>query len=188
MRQLDEVFEHVCYHGTAVTTPFERFNLSLTGAEGPGIYLADRFESAVQYGGGVAVIRAKVTLQNPFYFYPSDDSLDAMANPELLEQVLGDGTLKRVLDRMEREGLEGYGFEVMHALQDRGHDGIVMVYPFGDPVAPGCSAAAVVIAFDADQVEILHRAPANDPVWRADPSLVVQPKEKKRDFGDAPSP
>ncbi|MCA8198475.1 ADP-ribosyltransferase-containing protein [Burkholderia vietnamiensis] len=158
-------FEHICYHGTRSRVPFDRFEISSTGAQGPGIYLADRFDAAAEYGGG-AVIRAKVALRNPFYFYPSDDSLDAEANPELLAQVLDAPALRRVLDRMDRDGLEGYGFEVMESLRSRGHDGIVMVYPFGEAVIPGLSGAAVIIAFDPDQVDILHRAPAFDPCWR----------------------
>ncbi|WP_321935351.1 hypothetical protein [Paraburkholderia sp. J8-2] len=161
-------FEHVCYHGTRAETPFECFNVSSTGAQGPGIYLADRVESAAQYGGGRMVIEARVALRNPFWFYPSDESLDAEANIELLEQVLDATTLALVLQRMEREGMAGYGFEVMQSLRERGHDGVVVVYPFGKAELPGASGEAVVIAFEPGQVEILRRAPARDACWQVD--------------------
>lgn len=166
MKRQHGVFEHVCYHGTNAVEDFDQFRLSKSGAQGPGIYLADSLEAGAQYGGEM-VIAAKVTLQSPFYFYPSDESLDALANPELLEQALDSATLQHVLDRLEREGMDGYGFEVMESLRRRGHDGIVMVYPFGDPVLPDVSGAAVIIAFEPGQVEILHRAPPSDPSWRA---------------------
>lgn len=166
MHKQNGPFVHVCYHGTRSTEIFDRFRLSTTGAQGPGIYLADRFEAGAQYGAGEMVIQAKVALQSPFYFYPSDESLDALANPELLERVLDFSTHQRVLDRMEREGMDGYGFEVMESLRARGHDGIVMVYPYGDSVISQIERAGVVIAFDPEQVQILHRAPADDPCWQ----------------------
>jgi hypothetical protein len=58
-----------------------------------------------------------VRLENPYRFFPSDDSFDAEVNPELLEQVLDEETLARVYARMEAEGAAGYGFEVMQALR-----------------------------------------------------------------------
>ena len=160
----EKPFVHVAYHGTRSAEAFATFRPSLTGAQGPGIYLADSFSAASEYGGA-AVVQAVVTLSNPYYFFPSDDSLDAEVNGELLEQVLDPATLARVSDRMLVEGINGYGFEVRDALAQRGHDGIIMVYPFGEPALAGVSGAAVIVAFDPGQVEIKHYGLAADPLW-----------------------
>lgn len=142
----------ILYHGTRAV--FDRFIPSATGAEGPGIYLSDTYSI---YGD--FCLQTKTTITNPYFFYPSDESLEAPANGELIEQVLSPELAALVNERLDREGMMGYGFEVQDALKARGHDGIVMVYPFGEPVLPGVTGSAVVIAFDADQVEILGVVP-----------------------------
>ena len=153
------------YHGTS--TVFDRFVPSATGAEGPGIYLSDVYSI---YGD--FCLKTKVAMTNPFFFYPSDESLEAPANGELIEQVLSPEMAAIVNERLDREGLIGYGYEVQEALKARGHDGIIMVYPFGEPVLPGVTGSAVVIAFESDQVEILGVEP---------PPVVQSPRRHKRD-------
>ncbi|MEJ8837644.1 GNAT family N-acetyltransferase [Ramlibacter sp. AN1133] len=142
----------VAHHGTrsdfAVSRP------SVTGAEGPGIYMSD---GASEYGA--KSMRLFVRMENPFWFYPSDESIDAEINGELIEQVLGADEAARIIQRMAVQGRQAYGTEVRDALRARGHDGIVMVYPFGEPALEGASGAAVLIAFDPEQVK---SADAND--------------------------
>ncbi|KLR59288.1 hypothetical protein OX89_02555 [Diaphorobacter sp. J5-51] len=75
--------------------------------------------------------------------------MDAAVNGELLEQVLGSEAAQIVIDRIDKHGLEAYGSELMQALRLRGHDGIVMVYPWSAGFLKGGN---VVIAFHADQV------------------------------------
>lgn len=128
-------------------TPFSGFKPSLSGAQGPGIYFADRFESARPYGD--YVIEATVEMANPYYFYPSDESFDASVNPELIKAVLPPTEARQVLTRLARDGYDACGNEVMDALRARGHDGIVMVCPWGEPTLPGLIGDAVVIAWDA---------------------------------------
>lgn len=149
------------YHGTS--TVFDRFIPSPSGAQGPGIYLSDAYSL---YGD--FCLETKVRMCNPFFFYPSDESLDAPVNGELIEQVLSPEMAALVNERLDREGFMGYGHEVQDALRAKGHDGIIMVYPFGEPVLPGVKGAAVVIAFDADQVDIIGvvQPPAPGPARR----------------------
>jgi hypothetical protein len=143
----------VLYHGTTKT--FTQFNPSTTGAQGPGIYMTD---GPNNYGS--FCMRLHVHMANPYFFYPSEESLDADVNGELIEQVLPQELAAAVIERIASCGADAYGFEVQQALCDRGHDGIIMVYPFGEPVIPGATGAAVVIAFNSDQVEILpHSLP-----------------------------
>jgi hypothetical protein len=155
----------ILYHGTNAV--FDRFIPSATGAEGPGIYLSDAYSL---YGD--FCLKTKVVMTNPFFFYPSDESLEAPANGELIEQVLSSELAAFVNERLDREGLIGYGYEVQEALKARGHDGIIMVYPFGEPVLPGVTGSAVVIAFESDQVEILGVVPTQ---------VVQSPRRHKRD-------
>ena len=135
------------YHGTRSLTEFDRFTPSRSGAQGPGIYMTD-----APGGYGVRTLELYVRCVNPFWFQPSLDSLDAEVNGELLEQVLPGQLARQVIARIEREGVDGYGMELQRELRRRGHDGIVMVYPFGEPMLKGASGSAVVIAFDPDQV------------------------------------
>lgn len=102
-------------------------------------------------------MRLHVLMKNPFYFHPSDESLEAMVNPELIEQVLPADLALEVLDRIDREGDAAYGYEVQNTLKNKGYDGIVMVYPFGEPVIAGTSGSAIVIAFDPEQIQIIDR-------------------------------
>jgi hypothetical protein len=143
---------YTLFHGAK--TEFSEFIPSPYGAQGPGVYLADKHESASHYGS--IVLETETELNNPFYFYPSDDSFDAEVNPELLEQVLSPEELKLVLARMDKVGAAGYGFEVQDKLKAAGHDGIVMVCPWGEPTLPlpSVTGEAVVIAFDSAQVRI----------------------------------
>lgn len=134
------------YHGTHAA--FTTFRPSTFGAQGPGIYMTD--EPA---GYGSRTMQLFVRMENPYWFYPSDESLEAEVNGELIEQVLGPQEAARLFERMTEHGIEAYGTEVQDALRARGHDGIVMVYPFGEPVIRGASGSAVLIAFDADQVK-----------------------------------
>jgi hypothetical protein len=48
---------------------------------------------------------------------------------ELIEQVLKPGDARTVLERLEREGIDGYGYEVQNELRKRGHGGIIMINP-----------------------------------------------------------
>ncbi|MFP3637735.1 hypothetical protein [Paraburkholderia sp. SIMBA_054] len=137
------------YHGTNVR--FDRFIPSKSGAQGPGIYLADRPSSAAEYGS--LIVQVSVDLANPYYFYPSDESLNAEINPELIERTLTPRQAMLVADRLADEGYDGYGFEVQNALRSYGYDSIVMVYPCGTtPVIPGLSGECVIVVFDNTQV------------------------------------
>jgi hypothetical protein len=140
------------YHGTRHA--FERFVPSTTGAEGPGIYMKD---APAEYG--TITMELQVRMRNPYFFYSSDESLEADVNGELIEQVLLPELAAEVIDRMDRLGVEAYGTEVQDALKTKGHDGIVMVYPFGESVLKGANGACVVIAFDPEQVAILKATP-----------------------------
>lgn len=136
------------YHGTSCV--FDRFIPSLTGAQGPGIYMTDAHST---YGS--ICMHLRVNMVNPYIFRPSDESLEAEINYELIEQVLPLEIAQAVLQRIEEQGPEAYGHEVQNALKALGHDGILMIYPFGDAVLEGTDGAAVVIAFDPDQVEVI---------------------------------
>jgi hypothetical protein len=161
--QIRSALVHTAYHATDEHAAFETFRMSSSGDQGPGIYLADRREAAVQYGE--TLIQARVTLRNPYYFYPSEESLDAEVNGELLEQVLDPATHCRVLVRLSLGGREAYGFEVMDALRAQGYDGMVVVYPFGEPLLRNVTGEAVIVAFEPAQVVITHRAPSEWPGW-----------------------
>jgi hypothetical protein len=137
----------IAHHGTRSVERFDIPNASVYGAQGPGVYMADRLSS---YGS--RSIPLYVRMVNPFYFEPSPDSLDAIVNGELIEQVLRPAAARTVLKRMEAHGPEGYGTEVRDALMAAGHDGIVMVYPDGDPTLLGVAHEAVIIAFDPAQL------------------------------------
>lgn len=143
----------VLYHGTC--SVFNKFIPSKTGAQGAGIYMTDE---PSMYGD--ITMKLHVNMVNPFYFYPSDDSLDAPVNGELLEQVLSPEECQDLCDLMDTEGSDKFTTQVQHALKARGHDGIIMVYPFGEPRIPGLSGSAVVIAFDPDQIEIIKEPKA----------------------------
>ena len=154
----------VLFHGTSDT--FETFRPSRTGAEGPGIYLASDPNMAADYGDQVMHLYASVC--NPFLFYPSDESIDAEVNGELLEQVLSADICERVLTRLARDGAEGYGTEVMDELVSRGHDGILVVHPahFGTSQLAGLPRDLVLIAFDPKQIKSADNAglfDANSP-------------------------
>jgi hypothetical protein len=136
------------YHGTSCV--FDRFIPSLTGAQGPGIYMTD---TPSTYGS--ICMHLRVNMMNPYIFRPSDESLEAEINYELIEQVLPSAIAQSVLRRIEEQGPGVYGYEVQNALKAQGHDGILMIYPFGEAVLEGTDGAAVVIAFDPDQVEVI---------------------------------
>lgn len=138
----------VLYHGT--NKLFSEFKPSKSGAQGPGIYMSD---APAEYGQ--ITLKLHVRMLNPFFFYPSDESLESEINGELIEQVLSPELSKIVFERIDMEGYESYGAEVQDTLKAMGYDGIVMVYPFGEPTIRGQSGAAVVIAFDPSQVRIL---------------------------------
>lgn len=135
------------YHGTRASHDFVRFIPSRTGAQGPGIYMTD---APGQYG--VRTLELYVRCANPFWFHPTDESLDAEVNGELIHQVLPPQVARKVEARLERMGADGYGLEVQQELRRRGHDGIVMVNPWGRPALKGASGSVVVVAFDPDQV------------------------------------
>lgn len=121
---------------------------SQTGAQGPGIYLSDLAEGECsEYGEFTIPVYANIT--NPWIFHPSDESLEATVNGELLEQILGVDRAQLVIDRMDKHGVQAYGTEVMDALQINGYDGIVMVYPWAAGILKGSN---VVIAFHSHQV------------------------------------
>lgn len=136
------------YHGT--TCVFDRFIPSLTGAQGPGIYMTD---APSTYGS--ICMHLRVSMVNPYIFRPSDESLEAEINYELIEQVLPADIARAVLRRIDAQGSGAYGHEVQNALKALGHDGILMIYPFGEAVLEGADGSAVVIAFDPDQVEVI---------------------------------
>ena len=142
----------VLYHGTC--NVFTQFIPSKTGAQGAGIYMTD--EPSIY---GDITMKLHVHMVNPFYFYPSDDSLDAPVNGELLEQVLSPEACQDLCDLMDTEGREKFTTQIQDVLKSRGHDGIIMVYPFGEPRIPGLSGSAVVIAFDPEQIEIIQEPP-----------------------------
>jgi hypothetical protein len=137
------------YHGTSQR--YGRIRPSATGAQGPGIYMTD---APSDYG--TLTLKLSVEMNNPYYFYPSDESLECDVNGELIEAVLPPMVADLVVGRLAQEGIEAYGYEVQNELRSRGHDGIIMVYPFGDAVIPRTTGSCVVIAFDSDQVEILE--------------------------------
>lgn len=143
----------VLYHGTC--SVFTKFIPSKTGAQGAGIYMTDE---PSMYGD--ITMKLHVNMVNPFYFHPSDDSLDAPVNGELLEQVLSPDACQDLCDLMDTEGREKFTTQVQDVLRARGHDGIIMVYPFGEPRIPGLSGSAVVIAFDPEQIEIIQEPQA----------------------------
>jgi hypothetical protein len=146
----------VLYHGTRSIEQFTEFRPSVSGAQGPGIYMADE---PGHYGA--RTMRLHVRMTNPFYFYPSDESLEADINCELIEQVLPADIASMVIERLDREGYDHYGTEVQDALKTQGYDGIVMIYPFGEPKLQDQPGSAVVIAFDPNQILILpEKAPA----------------------------
>ncbi|MBN3761314.1 hypothetical protein [Burkholderia sp. Ac-20365] len=138
------------FHGT--NARFDTFIPSASGAQGPGIYLADRPAAAAGYGD--LVMKTRVRLQNPYHFYPTEESLNAEINPELIEQALPPVLAIAVAERLADEGYNGYGTEVQDALRSYGYDGVLVVYPFGDGVIEGVDAECVLVAFDASQVEI----------------------------------
>lgn len=148
--------KYTVFHGTK--NRFDEFTPSVSGAEGPGIYFVDRKSFAAGYGD--LILECEVEMRNPFFFYPSDESFESEVNPDLLEKVLDPEERAIVLARMEREGVDGYGTEVQSKLKRAGHDGIIMVCPWGEPALPGLQSEAVVIAFDAQQVQIkkVHKA------------------------------
>ena len=138
------------FHGTRAR--FKVFRPSETGALGPGIYLADTRDAAWQYGPLVAEV--DVTLSNPYVFRPSDESINAETNPELIEQVLPPRVAMRVADRLHQQGAIGYGTEVRDALQAHGFDGVLMLFPAGEPAIPGLDTQCVILPFDPNQVSI----------------------------------
>lgn len=140
----------VLYHSTRAETHFTEFEPSVSGAQGPGIYMAD---APGDYSG--RVMRLNVRMLNPFFFYPSDESLESEINGELIEQVLPADVALMVMERIDREGYDSYGTEVQQALKAQGHDGIVMIYPFGEQKLPDQPGAAIVVAFDSSQILIL---------------------------------
>ena len=156
----------VFYHGTR--SIFTRFIPSKSGAQGAGIYMTD--EPSIY---GDFIMKLHVNMVNPFYFYPTEDSLEAPINGELLEQVLGLAACQDLEALMMAEGSDKFTTQVQDALKDQGHDGIVMVYPFGEPKIPGLSGSAVVIAFDPDQIEIL-----------SEPSTTKKPR-RSRELSEA---
>ncbi|MGF6440290.1 hypothetical protein [Paraburkholderia youngii] len=138
------------FHGTRVR--FDAFRPSSSGALGPGIYLADRQSAAWEYGP--LVVEAEVTLANPYVFRPSDDSINAETNPELIEQVLPPRVAMRVADRLHEHGALGYGTEVRDALQAHGFDGVLMLFPEGAPALPGLDTLCVILAFYPAQATV----------------------------------
>jgi hypothetical protein len=139
------------FHGQA--EEFTGFHVESTGHEGPGIYFADRFRSACNYG--TTVIEARIELANPYYFYPSEDSMEAIINPELVIEVLGDEGADVVFARLAKYGEQGYGYDVMDKLKSLGFDGLVAVHPFGTPVIPGTTGDCVILAFDATPLRLV---------------------------------
>lgn len=139
----------VLYHGSVMHLPSLR--PSSYGAQGPGIYMTDRPN---EYG--TVQHELQVTLANPFWFHPSEEAFDAEACGELIESVLPPDQARAVLDRIDLQGVEAFGPEVQDALRRRGHDGIVIVCPWGEPVLQGASGECVVIAFDSHQVKVLR--------------------------------
>ena len=137
----------VAHHGTRSESWFDVPVPSRYGAQGPGVYMADRLSSY-----GERSIPLYVRMLNPFVFHPSDESIDADVNGELIEQALPRALARRVLRRMNEHGVEAYGTEVQDALRARGHDGIVMVYPEGEPMILGIEHEAVIIAFESSQL------------------------------------
>lgn len=164
------------YHTTSAT--FEKFRPSEFGAQGAGIYMTD---TPSDYSG--KTLKLNVEMRNPFYFYPSDESLESEVNGELIDQVLEHDERVRLLEFLETHGVQGFGTQVQDALKAKGHDGIIMVYPFGDPVIPGLSGSAIVIAFDPEQVTILPNVPMvstelstlDFPQANRDPGDVLEP-------------
>lgn len=107
----------IFYHGTDVTEEFDIPHPSAGGAQGPGIYLADRLS---QYG--TRSIPLYVKMEKPFFFFPSDESLDAKVNGDLIRDVLTAAEAFKVHARLDmkdwKEGvvnvqalLEAYGFD-----------------------------------------------------------------------------
>lgn len=169
----------VLFHGTRAEESFDRFRPSAGGAQGPGIYLSNLGEGETsEYGHFTMPVL--VRMKNPFFFYPSDDSLDAMVNGELLDQVLSADVVQIVVDRIEREGIDAYGDELRSALEARGHDGIVMVYEGNSPLAGG----NVVIAWEPDQIK---SALGNSGLFEDGPSLCDRPDDIRPRRGSRPT-
>lgn len=153
----------VFLHGT--DTDFDVFKCSRSGAQGPGIYMT-RGEIGQAADYGTRTLELAVRMLNPFVFRPSEDSIDALVNGELIEQALGDAeTAARVITRIDQEGIDAYGTEVREALQSKGHDGILMVYPWSRGVLQD---DCVAIAWEPSQVKLVH---GNSGLFLEDPSM-----------------
>lgn len=136
-------------HGSRVTEPFDVMLPSVGGAQGPGIYMSQLASGeANEYGLVTYPLYARIV--RPFVFHPSDDSLDAIVNPELLEALLATHEIEQLLENLSADGRQGWGSVLGNALARRGHDGIVMVYPHSRGVLQGHN---VVIATSSHQVK-----------------------------------
>lgn len=156
-------------HDTCVD--FDVFPLSNGGAQGPGIYMLqlapERAHEDSHYGD--RTLRLVVRMRNPFVFYPSEESPEALVNGELLDQALGAQRAAEVVARMDEQGLDACGFQVRNELHSRGHGGIVMVYPGSPGYLLGDN---VVIACDARQVNLAY---GNSGDFTDSPSLSDRP-------------
>lgn len=139
-------------HGTRSTLPFDVFSPSSTGAHGPGIYMVHG-ASGQSSEYGVRTLELAARLLNPFIWHASDESYDATVDGDLLDAVLGPERAAKVVDRMDRDGVDTYGTEVQAELRKRGHDGIVVVPPWSPGFMRGSN---VVIAWEPRQVKLVR--------------------------------
>lgn len=140
----------VLAHGT--TQEFDVFEPSKGGAQGPGIYMAQVAPGAkAEYGDHT--LELVVHMRNPFSWNASEKSYDAMVDGQLLEHVLGAKRATKVVARIDREGINAYGTELVTELRSHGHDGLVVVPPWSKGFLKGDN---VVIAWEARQVKLAY--------------------------------
>jgi hypothetical protein len=156
----------VLAHGT--TKEFDVFEPSKGGAQGPGIYMAQVAPGAkAEYGD--RTLELVVHMRNPFSWNASEESYDAMVDGQLLEHVLGAKRAAKVVDRIDRDGINAYGTELVTELRKHGHDGLVVVPPWSRGFLAGDN---VVIAWEARQVKLAY---GNTGIFSKSASLSDRP-------------
>lgn len=142
----------VLLHGTRTPESFDVFEPSKGGAQGPGIYMTQA-ELGAKSEYGVRTLQLAARITNPFVWHASDESYDAVVDGELLEKVLGLARAAKVVARINRDGVNAYGTELVSELRKFGHDGLVVVPPWSRGYLQGDN---VVIAWEACQVKLVY--------------------------------
>jgi hypothetical protein len=149
----------VVYHGTR--KKFDTFSLSDRGLFGSGIYLADTREDAEQYTGrDNNVMELYASIQRPYYTkgnYAAGEEID-FDSPAIgfIREVFGDDADRVIQKAREEDDHANFGSDVREALEDMGHDGIIVSWPTGD---------RHIIAFYPEQIKS-----ATDNVGSFDPN------------------